>query len=499
MACLEHAGELISSAELVLKPGGQPHTAYHLAVLALEEIGKADLVAMSYASSRSGEPSAWIAKHAEDHVKKLFWAFWGPSMGKTLITKDQIEAHQGMAKAVHEKRLRSQYVDVGNERVNIPRDAVQMDEGEKLIGLARARLELARLSKPLEMESEELKKDMAWFIRATDDPTIRGTIMGRDSMSKLVELGDAGRWIHWLREQFEAADAEASKLLAQELSKSVAKGNEAQREKWKVGIRLVTNSHVIDPAWIGRWNNKVNWIKLSPVQGRRNCIQAHFIFPKGVPVQGLPILSAEVVRKFVVSLNVGTLGFFWWYVPPEKERLFESVKDLESGRDLDLAWLPNMPTGWSGHKLDEAGLNNTMSCLVALMHRSQDTADMKREYAAGLALMAKSDVHIAFFVEACAHFLAALRHGIAKFGDHRKGASVEEVFVESLLPGLPGGREDLMKYAKVAEQLEVSHEVPGDLNIEVACRLKVLCDGYFNRICRQINSDRASAEERGEK
>ena len=44
-ACYQHAAELVESAERLLAVPARPNIAYHLALLGLEEIGKAGLVA----------------------------------------------------------------------------------------------------------------------------------------------------------------------------------------------------------------------------------------------------------------------------------------------------------------------------------------------------------------------------------------------------------------------------------------------------------------------
>ncbi len=71
--CLEHAGDLITSAERVLNDNGFPNIAYHLAILALEEIGKAGMIA-SRAVVGSALDSAWMDKRFDDHIWKLQWA-----------------------------------------------------------------------------------------------------------------------------------------------------------------------------------------------------------------------------------------------------------------------------------------------------------------------------------------------------------------------------------------------------------------------------------------
>ena len=87
--CVAHAGDLLTAAKTVLAQK-LPHIAYHLATLALEEIGKAGIIGMTHIAAEDGVYPSWMGKHADDHVKKLFWAIWGPSFGKNLITNEQM-------------------------------------------------------------------------------------------------------------------------------------------------------------------------------------------------------------------------------------------------------------------------------------------------------------------------------------------------------------------------------------------------------------------------
>ena len=88
--CLENAEDLVKSARQ-LNGKNVAHVQYHLAALALEEIGKSSLIEMQFfANQRVGDDNLEVGS-LESHVKKLFWAFWGPSFGNQRITKQQID------------------------------------------------------------------------------------------------------------------------------------------------------------------------------------------------------------------------------------------------------------------------------------------------------------------------------------------------------------------------------------------------------------------------
>ena len=76
-ASLDHAHDLLRGAQKLLAEG-LPHLAFHLATLALEETGKAELIVIGHLAGMR-EDATWPIKHANDHIKKLFWAIWGPT------------------------------------------------------------------------------------------------------------------------------------------------------------------------------------------------------------------------------------------------------------------------------------------------------------------------------------------------------------------------------------------------------------------------------------
>jgi len=60
--CLDHAGDLIASAERLLpNEGGYPNIAYHLAILAMEEIGKAGMLGARAVVKRALTRVGWIS------------------------------------------------------------------------------------------------------------------------------------------------------------------------------------------------------------------------------------------------------------------------------------------------------------------------------------------------------------------------------------------------------------------------------------------------------
>ncbi len=108
-ACLQNAERLVQSAKAVMGVPAGSHIAYHLAVLALEEIGKSTLIFQESLDpkplprdpeSKQRSPMDWL----EDHERKLFWAVWLPLFDANPDWRTIPECLE-FAKEMHIKRL----------------------------------------------------------------------------------------------------------------------------------------------------------------------------------------------------------------------------------------------------------------------------------------------------------------------------------------------------------------------------------------------------------
>lgn len=75
--CLSNAKDLLKAANKILNEENLPNIAYSLAVIALEEIGKAELLLLNHFAQTRDNKSFSKDKYFEDHIRKLFWALWG--------------------------------------------------------------------------------------------------------------------------------------------------------------------------------------------------------------------------------------------------------------------------------------------------------------------------------------------------------------------------------------------------------------------------------------
>lgn len=177
-ACANQARDLLDAAHAVLKLG-KPHVAYPLAIAAIEEIGKRNLVALSEMSRELARDDQAFNKKQDKHEQKLFWAMFGGRMFSHDITKERFEELQRLAKRFHAKRLASMYVDDTPDGLSIPAQSVDQDELNNMLGLADALVSMAEGEIPRDVPEEELEKPalVHEHLRGPGTPAVR--LLGR--------------------------------------------------------------------------------------------------------------------------------------------------------------------------------------------------------------------------------------------------------------------------------------------------------------------------------
>ncbi|MBU2465136.1 MAG: AbiV family abortive infection protein, partial [Bacteroidetes bacterium] len=180
--CLTNSEDAIRTAE-ELQNKSVNHIAFQLAVFCLEEIGK---VFVGWYQFNAKE--TWGKDHynipIDDHIKKLFWAIWGPSFTNEKFTTQQMDEIKNMASNLHSRRLDVMYTELTD---TVPSSAkISNEELETHLKMARARLELAKLEGEVETTlSEDKQEDMKWFMEASNHPEKRKFIFGHKSQEKL--------------------------------------------------------------------------------------------------------------------------------------------------------------------------------------------------------------------------------------------------------------------------------------------------------------------------
>jgi len=495
--CIDHASELLRAAGSTLKNERLPNIAYHLATVALEEIGKADLIGMGRSARADGEGEGWARKRLEDHVGKLFIALWGPSFGAEVITKDQVSSFQGLARRIHETRLQGLYVDA--ETDSQPSSIVPHEEAEQLLRLAQDRLELAKSRHSVSVADLEprARQELDWFLDASRDPDKRKFVFGSASMQKLAEVGRVDRWVRWLKEEIDRSEAQAQEETARELARPEPTGDAADVPKWKIKLRLYSASHSIRPKPLQWWNEHSAFLRLHPVANKKKELVVEIVLKSRVHVEGVWSVGYAMTQRLLTALNMGSMGFFWWYLPEQISKFYEDISDLESKGtgSVVVEPLPRRAIDWGREALTEGDIRRAAMCYGTLPGPGeQEDKRAIEHYLRGLAFLAKTDIHLGFEANAFQEFFEALKWGTRTYGDWDGGGDFGQVFLDIAAAISP--EMDRARYLELATSLvDPPSDYQSPITLSEVGTLKVVCDAYHvQRLGRLF--EKRSAERR---
>ena len=493
-ACIAHARGLVETAEAALERG-RAHIAYALAALALEETGKAGLVEVDFlAGLREEDTPSTLSPITTDHVRKVWWALWAEQFGREKIDQQQIDELNRFARYIEERRQDSLYVDPRLEQFVAPCDRMDVEEATSLVKLARYKVEIHSAQRFVDVPADR-KALVMWFARASEAPETRGLLLGGPSMAKLAELGDVRAWMQWLKDQIEEGQATGRRMLEQELRRVPVPGD--GRHKWLVRARIFSPSHKFTrKAALNRWNDSATWIKLRSVSGKKDALDLEFYLPRAIPLAQLNDTALKIALRFVAAMNIGTLGYFWWYIPQHIASYFEKVTDLESKTEVVINLSPRLSVNWGGGKkaFDEKDTGSTAASFAALTAMDSESEAIKL-YLQGIAILAKIDVHFRVEQNAFITFFDCLRAAMSELGGvSAEGfADIFRAFVAEVVPGWDVERFLEMEAKARAAQVRLS-----EITLEHVAMMKVMCDAYLSSELRKRLPKRTTRDAGGE-
>lgn len=493
----------MSAAEKLQGEKSQRHISFHLAGLALEEIGKIEMLGMQYVIQPRIEEERRINLDVEAHTheRKLFWALWGPSFGRELLTKKQIQSFQGLAKNIHQTRLDSLYVNPNNPTP--PGKAMSAKQLDNLVKLARARLGMEQNAGGMKLDEDQFTEDeknaLDWFLQATNDPLERQFIFRGESNLKLVQLGGVKPWVAWLYEEAIQRQKDAQQVLATEMSRKEPGKKERFEPKWSMKIKISSHSHSIRKAVFEKWNKQSEQLKLHDTKDKHEFV-IELILPKVVPLAGLWQTGWTMSRMFVTSLNIASTGLIWWNIPRDTSRYYDAIKDLEHpGMGVKAELGKVLELDWKSHKLvlNDQVLTDASAVYVYLMGLmdNQAVGAALQRYTTGLALFAKSDLHLRLELYAWGEFFGALKLAVAAFGDQKNGEDITDA-LRHIIP--KEVHTSLEKCLEIDRTIATSNGQPPKIEITLTevMSAKGLFDYYFKRKTKDWVRQKQSAASR---
>lgn len=474
--CLKNAEDHIRAAELLLDKNLN-HIAYHLNVLALEELGK---IFMSWIQLSSKEKwgKQGVKISMDDHVKKLFYCIWGASIGQELITKEQLNQNQMMAKGLHERRLASLYGDLSDTVASSQK--IGDEEIEALIRFAKARWELTNIEGETK-EQADPSPHIIWWEEQLEIPERRNYIFGKESQEKLIKLDDVNEWIKWLMAFYEKEQKDLLELAQKEINRSVPAGSDQFTPKWEISFTVTTPSHSIRNSALSAFNTRALPFKLFMGKDKHTLIVKNTL-GNNVTVNSLWEDGWLISQLFVASLNIASNGFFFWHAEKDIDMYYDTIVDLESKKKLQLKLATQLTLNWKEKQLHLTEQHLHLTVLVydyLIQIRKAKEAKPIHEYLSGLSMLAKTDIHLRLEASSFALFYKAFKMAVydhENLTDFTSWSDTGYVQIEGMLTD----RVSYERIIKLAETLENNEgHLPVPISLTEVIAMKQYCGAYL--------------------
>jgi hypothetical protein len=258
-------------------------------------------------------------------------------------------------------------------------------------------------------------------------------------------------------------------------------------------LRVFSETHSIRQSALNEWNDGVHWIKLRRADA--NQLIVRFTLPRAVLVTALWGAAYTLAVQLLLALNIGTTGFFWWRQRDDLARFFEKLRDLEADEEVVVERVPSLKVDWGAAQvLNDTAISRVMTCF-AMMPRDGDHPAVQAlgHYLRGLALIAKTDIHIQFNPNIVHEFHLALRGGMDAYGDWDATTPFPERFQEFATRFFKGD-EDEERFVEAVQLCEDDRVSEIDMPFEKLLMMKLLTDAYYLEKFHDLADQRREAE-----
>ena len=406
--CLDQAQGFIEAAERL--GVDWPHIVYHLSLLALEEVGKANMLGARMINHANLDGS-WIERSLDNHRRKLLWAVWSPMVR---IDPADFEAARQFAERAHAMRLASLYVDAKTDLTDLPpREQVRPEDAEQALSLARSRLDHERGRGTPTGEVDDLT---VWLLDTLGDPDMSRLLLSKPFVAQYEAMdGDARAWAGWARDEFARLERENRETLEAELARPGAP-KELAKPRWRANAVIYTPSHSLRSKVLARWNEHIEPIQLL-WSGKKDQFTLQITLQDNEPLPALGGRLISLAKLTVACLNMGSIGYFWFERPGFEQKMFREVRDLELDRRIEIGRGESFWGNGRAVALTEEHIDHAIHCMMAFAPLPEAEAEpIFRPYFDGLAFIAKSDIFYNFDILARHAFIASLAGALRHYG-----------------------------------------------------------------------------------
>jgi len=331
--------------------------------------------------------------------------------------------------------------------------------------------------------------NLKWFFRAMENPDKRKLIFSSASIKKLQEIQSGKEWISWMRNIFQKNEDDMRVLAEKEIRRQKPSEKEKFEPKYKMRVRIQSQSHSIRNNAFNKWNGGIRNIKIyksdrkETKQTNKSEMLVDFIIPKAVPIHALWDYGFFMAKTFNVALNIATRGLFWWNVPKDIEKFYEEIIDLEADKNenvkIHIAVDKRLAINWSEAKLvlNEELMGQVSMIFAFLMREHKKLEKFLKTYAFGLTIFSKIDIHLRLEINAFDEFFKSFKYAFLIFGDWDGKSDFKEA-VRKKFAQL-GDFQDLDKTIQLGLDMDLERgKVPCITLTEVAA-MKMYTDVYI--------------------
>ena len=271
-----------------------------------------------------------------------------------------------------------------------------------------------------------------------------------------------------------------------------------QQEKWELKIRLFSQSHSIRPKPLNQWNDKVTWIKLYPVNSKKNHLDAILKIPKFITIQVVYHVGYGYSNLLLAALNIASGGLFWWHEPKNLSTFYERLVDKENQMTGKIGRVPELKLGWPPAVLDEAILDQVINAFAMMPqpYEPPENSEALNHYMAGIALLAKTDVFTQFEVQSYGAFISAAKAALRLYRDDLGTEFPIDIF--ALLSSLTVDDAFKKKHSDLIARYEAHTVTPGLITLSEVAEMKRICDGLFMLAFSKRIQSRAQKDREGD-
>lgn len=232
-----------------------------------------------------------------------------------------------------------------------------------------------------------------------------------------------------MRGVFQKNEEEMRALATKEIKRQKPSEKEKFEPKYKMRIRVQSQSHSIRNNAFNKWNEGVRDIKIyksDRKEVRRTAkseMLVDFIFPKAIPIHALWDHGFFMAKTFIVALNIATRGLFWWNVHKDIEKFYEEITDLEADKKgnvkIRIRTGQRLAINWDEAKLvlNEEIMGQVSMMFAFLMREHKKLGEFLKTYAFALTIFSKIDIHLRLEANAFHEFFKSLKSALLIFRD----------------------------------------------------------------------------------